>query len=247
MSDNNSKKNSYNLTLKIHRYDPDNKRSWIQEYQLEAGRILRFVDLFRKINDKQDPTLTWNSSCEHGQCGTCSVIVNRKPLLACELLVENAMQIFGTSIFNIEPLDIAPVVRDLLVDLEKAYEKVNQVKPYIIQPVPPRSPGEEYPIEPQQLERYINATRCINCFCCSSACMSSHRTFLGPHAMLAGIIRLMDPREQEKEARLKDLYSDQGVYRCHSSRACTFVCPKQIDVAHFIALAKEGRITEKPE
>jgi succinate dehydrogenase / fumarate reductase iron-sulfur subunit len=60
--------------------------------------------------------------------------------------------------------------------------------------------------------------------------------------MLAGIIRLMDPREQEKEERLKILYSDQGVYRCHSSQACTFVCPKQIDVAHFIALAKEGRI-----
>ena len=68
----------YNLTLKIHRYDPDAKRSWIQEYRVDAGRILRFVDLFRKINDEQDPTLTWNSSCEHGQCGTCSVKVNGK-------------------------------------------------------------------------------------------------------------------------------------------------------------------------
>ncbi|MBW2430732.1 MAG: succinate dehydrogenase/fumarate reductase iron-sulfur subunit [Deltaproteobacteria bacterium] len=247
MSDNNSKKNSYNLTLKIHRYDPVTERTWIQNYDLKAGRILRFVDLFRKINEEQDPTLTWNSACEHGQCGTCSVKVNGKPLLACELLVENAVQNFGTSTFNIEPLDIAPAVRDLLVNLEKAYEKVNQVKPYIIQPVPPPALGEEYPIEFQQLERYINATRCINCFCCSSACISSHRTFLGPHAILAGIIRLMDPREQEKEERLKILYSDQGVYRCHSSRACSFVCPKQIDVAHFIALAKEGRITEKPE
>jgi succinate dehydrogenase / fumarate reductase iron-sulfur subunit len=63
--------------------------------------------------------------------------------------------------------------------------------------------------------------------------------------MLAAIIRVMDPREQEKQERLKILYSDQGVYRCHSSRACSFVCPKQIDVAHFIALAKEGGITRK--
>jgi succinate dehydrogenase / fumarate reductase iron-sulfur subunit len=52
----------------------------------------------------------------------------------------------------------------------------------------------------------------------------------------------MDPREQEKQLRLKILYSAQGVYRCHSSKACSFVCPKEIDVAHFIALAKEGRI-----
>ena len=63
--------------------------------------------------------------------------------------------------------------------------------------------------------------------------------------MLAGIVRLMDPREQEKQERLKILYSEQGVYRCHSSQACSFVCPKEIDVAHFIALAKEGRIPGK--
>jgi succinate dehydrogenase / fumarate reductase iron-sulfur subunit len=52
---------------------------------------------------------------------------------------------------------------------------------------------------------------------------------------------MMDPRESEKAEREKVLYSDQGVYRCHSSQACSFVCPKEIDVAHFIALAKEGR------
>ena len=63
--------------------------------------------------------------------------------------------------------------------------------------------------------------------------------------MLAAIVRLMDPREQEKDDRLNVLYSDQGVYRCHSSRACSFVCPKQIDVAHFIALAKEGGFVKK--
>jgi succinate dehydrogenase / fumarate reductase iron-sulfur subunit len=55
----------------------------------------------------------------------------------------------------------------------------------------------------------------------------------------------MDPREQEKKQRLKILYNEHGVYRCHSSQACSFVCPKEIDVAHFIALAKEGRIKKK--
>ena len=93
----------------------------------------------------------------------------------------------------------------------------------------------------KKLEHYVNATRCINCLCCASACISSHEAFLGPNAMLACIIRVMDPRELEKEQRKKTLYSDAGVYRCHSSEACSHVCPKEIDVAHFIALAKEGR------
>ena len=236
---------TYSITLKIHRFDPEQGRSWIQDYRLEAGRILRFVDLFRKINDEQDPTLAWSSSCEHGQCGTCSVKVNGKPLLACELLVENAVQYFNTTTFHIEPLNVAPVIRDLVIDMTAAYDRVDRVKPYIIQPIPPPSSDDEQPITPQELEAYVNATRCINCFCCVSACISSDRNFLGPNAMLANIIRVMDPREKEKEQRLELLYSENGVYRCHSSRACSFVCPKEIDVAHFIAMAKEGRIVKQ--
>lgn len=240
-------KESYAITLRIKRYDPDTKRHWVQDYPLEAGRILRFTDLFRKINNELDPTLAWNSSCEHAQCGTCAVKVNGKPLLACELLVENAVEEFGDTIFNIEPLGVAPVVRDLVVDLEKAYERVHRAKPYIIKPAEKVKVDNEYTVPLNDLERYINATRCINCFCCASVCISSHRGFLGPNAVLASIVRLMDPREQEKEERLKTLYSEEGVYRCHSSKACSFVCPKEIDVAHFIALAKSGKFISEPQ
>ncbi|MBU2497826.1 MAG: 4Fe-4S dicluster domain-containing protein [Proteobacteria bacterium] len=232
---------TYDITLKIKRYDPDTRKRWNQDYTLKAGRILRFTDLFRKINNESDPTLAWNSSCEHAQCGTCAVKINGKPMLACELLVENAVHHFGTSVFQVEPITVAPVVRDLVVDLEKAYEKVHKAKPYIIEPKEKQDQENEYPISPREIEYYVDATRCINCFCCAAACMSSPKSFLGPNAVMASIIRLMDPRENAKEERLKLLYSEEGVYRCHTSKACSFVCPKEIDVAHFIALAKEGR------
>jgi len=128
-----------------------------------------------------------------------------------------------------------------VVDLEKAYEKVHRAKPYIIEPKEKQDQENEYPISPREIELYVDATRCINCFCCAAACMSSPRSFLGPNAVMASIIRLMDPRENAKEERLKLLYSEEGIYRCHTSKACSFVCPKEIDVAHFIALAKAGR------
>ncbi len=235
----------YSITLRIKRYDPDRKRSWSQDYKLEAGRILRFTDLFRKINNELDPTLAWNSSCEHAQCGTCAVKVNGKPLLACELLVENAVAFFGTTLFRVEPITIAPVVRDLIVDLEKAYERIEKIKPYVIDPVENPHPGNAYQVSPRDLEHYVEATRCINCFCCATACISSHRGFMGPNAVLASVVRIMDPRESAKAERLDMLYSDQGIYRCHTSMACSFVCPKEIDVAHFIALAKAGRFGAK--
>ncbi len=233
---------TYDITLNVHRYAPDERKSWVQTYQVKAGRIMRFVDVLRKINDEEDSTLAWGSSCEHGQCGSCSIKINGKPLLSCELLVENAVNYFGTTTFKIEPLDVAPVVRDLVIDADKAYERVERVKPYIINPVSAAEKDEEHQISPEELERYVDATRCINCFCCASACISSHENFLGPNAMLAAIVRVMDPREQEKQERLDCLYNENGVYRCHSSQACSFVCPKEIDVAHFIALAKEGAL-----
>lgn len=236
-------KTTYDIELKIRRYDPDQDRTWVQSYRVEAGRIMRFVDLFRKINDEQDATLTWGSSCEHGQCGSCSVRVNGKPLLACELLVENAVASFKTTTFFIEPLPVAKVIRDLVIDTDQAYARVDQVKPYIITPKQPTVQNGAHQISPDELERYVDATRCINCFSCAAACISDHSTFLGPNAMLAAIVRVMDPREGEKRQRLDTIYSENGVYRCHSSQACTFVCPKGIDVAHFMAMAKQGAIT----
>jgi len=232
---------SYNITLEISRYDPQSHLSWIQTYQVEAGGILRFVDVLRKINDEQDPTLAWASSCEHAQCGSCGIIVNGKPLLACELLVKDAVEKFNAHTFKLRPLTIAPVLRDLVVDLEKAYDRIHAVKPYLIKPAPPNPDGDEYRILPETVEKYVEATQCINCFCCATACISSHHHFIGPNATMANIVRLMDPRETAKDERMDILYREDGVYRCHTSRACSFVCPKEIDVSHFLALGKEGK------
>ncbi|MBW2317760.1 MAG: succinate dehydrogenase/fumarate reductase iron-sulfur subunit [Deltaproteobacteria bacterium] len=231
----------YDITLKISRYDPDTDQSWIQDYELRVGGILRFVDLFRKINDEQDATLAWSSSCEHSQCGTCGMRINGKPLLSCELLVEMAVEMFRTNVFKVEPLTIAPVIRDLVVDLERAYARVHAAKPYLISPASPNPQGDEFRIQPRVLDRYVEATRCINCFCCATACVTQ-KNYLGPNAMLVNIVRLMDPRETAKKERLDILYGEQGSPRCRTAQACSFVCPKEIDIAHFIALAKEGAI-----
>jgi len=63
---------------------------------------------------------------------------------------------------------------------------------------------------------------------------------MGPNAMLANIVRLMDPRETADQERLRILYGEKGTPRCRTAQACSFVCPKEIDIAHFIALGKEG-------
>ncbi len=238
---------SYEITIKILRYDPSTKRRWTQEYKLQAGGILRFTDLFRKINMEQDPSLAWNSSCEHGQCGSCAVKVNGKPLLACELLAANAVKFFGTNHFFIEPISVGPVLRDLIVDLEPAYGRVESLKPYIMKRKENLYGASEYRITPQEMESYLEATRCINCFCCATACMSGPKNFLGPNAIMASMVRVLDPREAATEERLTVLHGPEGVRHCHTSRACSQVCPKEIDVAHYVALAKAAQTKKHTE
>lgn len=233
-------KESYSLTFNIKRHDAETGKSRFQEYRIEAGRILRFTDVLRKINKELDPTLSWNSSCEHAQCGSCSVVINGKPMLACELLVENAVEYFGTTVFTIEPITAAPVLRDLVVDLEKAYDRVHRISPFIIRHSTNPNEGQEYRIPPRVMDKYLEATRCINCFCCATACISSHKGFVGPNAVLASLVKIMDPREDATGERLILLYSEEGVYRCHTSMACSNVCPKKIDVAHFMGIVKDG-------
>ena len=63
------------LTLHVHRYDPEQERSWVQTYTPEVGEMMRFTDVLRKINEEIDATLAWTSSCEHAQCGSCAVVV----------------------------------------------------------------------------------------------------------------------------------------------------------------------------
>ncbi|MCF8038215.1 MAG: 4Fe-4S dicluster domain-containing protein [Desulfohalobiaceae bacterium] len=231
------------LVLKIHRYSPENNQAWVQDYQLKVSGMLRFTDVLRKINQEQDPGLAWTSSCEHAQCGSCSAIVNGKPLLLCELLVKKAVERFKTTTFVLEPLTVAPVLRDLIVDLAQAYERVHQAKPFIIDPAGPPAEGDELRIQPQMMDHYVEATRCINCFCCAQACISRPGNFLGPNAMMANIVRMLDPKEQAKDERLDILSAGNGLARCHTARACSFVCPKEIDVAHFLALGKQGKMS----
>ena len=51
---------TYAVTLKIKRYDPETKKTWLQDYHLKARRKLRFTDLVRRINNELAPTLAWN-------------------------------------------------------------------------------------------------------------------------------------------------------------------------------------------
>jgi xanthine dehydrogenase YagT iron-sulfur-binding subunit len=56
-------------------------------------------------------------ACDRGECGACTVLVDEKPMLACQVL---AMQLRGRSITTVEGLterpDFAPVIEAFLAE-----------------------------------------------------------------------------------------------------------------------------------
>jgi len=241
------KQETYKLILIINRYAPE-RGPYRSVYNVEVSGFMRIVDVFRKINAEQDPGLAWRSSCEHAQCGSCTLIINREPVLSCKLLVETTVQHFKTTTLHIGPLPGVPLLRDLVIDFRVLDQKIKESKPWLITPAPLPPEGDEYRLPPTEHEKYDEATRCINCFTCRSGCPTQNPEYFGPNLLMQNYLRLLDPREGAKEERLAYLFDERGLPRCRTGRFCTVGCPKDIPVSEILAKAKAykgGAITLK--
>ena len=65
-----------------------------------------------------------------GICGSCGIVVNGKPMLACYTQVLH----LDSDSMKIEPLPSLPVIKDLIVDIEPFLETYKKIKPILIKP-----------------------------------------------------------------------------------------------------------------
>ncbi len=88
---------------------------------------------------------------------------------------------------------------------------------------------------------YIQFAYCIKCGLCLSACptVATSKEYTGPQALTQGWRYMADSRDEGCQERTEEMYSEHGVYRCHFAGACSQVCPKGVDPALAIQLAKK--------
>ena len=99
-------------TVRIYRFDPtrdnDPRYDTYTDIPYKESTVL---DVLRYIQENVDSTLAFRWACTRAFCRSCAMIVNGKPALACILTAEREM--------TIEPHKKFPVIKDLIVDLEK--------------------------------------------------------------------------------------------------------------------------------
>jgi len=232
------------LTLKIERFDPESGRApRLQEYTVEAEKSDRVLDLLMKIKTEQDGSLAFRKSCAHGVCGSDAMIINGRERLACKNLVSDVAKANG-DIITIQPLKTLPVHRDLMVDQTGFFAVYRSVKPFLVNEEPVK---EKERIQlPGEREKYDDATNCILCASCHSACPVIRKekipadswNFLGPAAIVQAARFLEDSRDRGFEARLGVLDAPNGVWPCENHFQCTVVCPRGIKVTKLINLTK---------
>jgi len=229
------------VTLKIRRFNPETDREpWWGSYEVEAEPTDRVLDALHYVKWYVDGSLTLRRSCAHGMCGSDAMRINGHTRLACKVLIKDA----GRRI-TVEPLLAFPVVKDLVVDMEPFMALYRSILPYLINDDPPPL-GERLQTHGQR-ERFDDATKCILCGSCTSACPSywARGDYLGPAAIVQAHRFIFDSRDQASQERLDILAQPNGVWRCRSIYNCTEACPRGIQVTQAIAETKKEMIVRR--
>ena len=219
------------IVLEIKRFDPEKGNvSYRRKYEVEVEPSDRLLETLMKLKRVQDPTLGFRKSCAHGVCGSDAMVVNGKERLACKTLIGEVAQKDGDTV-KIEPLHTLPVQKDLMVDQTAFFKNYRRVKPFLIDPEPVRE--KERIQSPEERKRIDDATKCILCAACFSACpviQEINPAFLGPAAIVQASRFIEDSRDKGFEERLPELDYPDGIWPCESRFECTRVCPRNIKV-----------------
>lgn len=173
------------------------------------------LQLLTEIKTKQDKTLSFASGCRSSVCGSCAMRVNGKEVLACAYKPQSGDVV--------EPLKNVPVIRDLVVDMQKAlsFNKVAQNWAVSAEDLPSLTP-EDAEINEVQSD-------CILCGACYSACpvYAVNPEFIGPFALTRNWRYVSDKREEDVAGKITAVQTN-GIWDCTLCGECVPVCPQGI-------------------
>jgi succinate dehydrogenase / fumarate reductase, iron-sulfur subunit len=231
---------SFDLTLKIRRYDPerDAEPHW-ETYTVAAEPTDRLLDALHKVKWEIDGSLTFRRSCAHGVCGSDAMRINGRNRLACKTLVKD---VNPESEVTVEPIKGLPVLKDLIVDMEPFFDAYRSVMPYLV--TTGNDPTRERLQSQEDRDRYDDTTKCILCAACTTACPVywNDGQYFGPQAIVGAHRFIFDSRDEGADERLEILNDREGVWRCRTTFNCTEACPRGIEVTKAIQEVKRALI-----
>lgn len=224
-------------------------------YKVEEYKGMTILDALFQIQDDMDESLSFRYSCRGAVCGSCAMLIDKVPRLACrtqaatikankvsikdpfEALTSQPLGWDSEKEILVEPLPNLPILKDLVVDMTRFYDALDSLK---LWSDPPESDVErlQSPDDRKKIERYVN---CIMCALCYGSCPVNARdeTYLGP-AALAKSYRFNQDSRIEGSRYLESARQSNGAPLCDLIMNCVRVCPKGVAPGGAIRKIKES-------
>jgi succinate dehydrogenase / fumarate reductase iron-sulfur subunit len=224
-------------------------------YKVDLRKGMTVLDVLFQIQDYMDESLAFRYSCRGAVCGSCAMLVNKVPVLACRTQVTSLKETSSrlkpfaaltdsppgwnpdTEVL-VEPLPNLPIVKDLVVDMTRFYDALETLKLWT-EPAKGDEPRIQSPADRKKIERYVN---CIMCALCFGSCPINavKEEYLGPAALAKAWRFHEDAREQEPERYIKAAKAPEGSPLCDLIYNCVKVCPKGVAPGGAIRKIKES-------
>jgi succinate dehydrogenase / fumarate reductase iron-sulfur subunit len=233
------KDNERIINLELSRFNPQTEMLENETYDVKTDRFSTVLDCLLGIKANNDPTLSVRYSCRMGVCGSCGMVINGRPSLACET---NAWQNSKNGVLTVSPMLGHPLLKDLVTDFDDFFEKHTFVDPHIFRKDLNEKyhPTKQYEQTNEELNKFLPFSYCIMCGLCTDACpvVNTNPEFLGPQALSQTYRYYADSRDQAESSRLERVDISKGVWNCEFAGSCSKVCPKGVDPAFAIQLLK---------
>ncbi|MEZ9369510.1 fumarate reductase iron-sulfur subunit [Shewanella sp. 10N.286.51.B2] len=226
------------ISFNIFRYDPQDpsdKPKMVTYEITEAPGMTVFIAL-NMLREKQDPSLQFDFVCRAGICGSCAMVINGKPTLACRTLTAN----FPDGKITLMPLPGFELIGDLSVDTGKFMRELAERLQLWLQPDANDIDIHrlETPMDPAEAAKLYELERCVECGVCVSACATKQMkdSFVGAVGMMKIARFEMDSRDIRTAEDFYHVIGNQdGVFGCMTLLGCQDACPK--DLPHMQQIA----------
>ncbi len=247
-----SDKNARTLQISILRYNPQvpEDKPKVETYELEEADGMTLFIALNDIREKYDESLKFDFVCRAGICGSCSMLVNGVPTLACRTLTSK----LDTDI-SLAPLPMFELIGDLSIYTGKWMRGLNErLETWIHEKEDEQSKIDanrlEERMDPDLADDIYELDRCVECGCCVAGCgtMLMRNDFVGAVGLNKVARYHLDPRDKRSDEDYYNLIGDDnGVFGCMTLLGCEDVCPKELPLQSKIAYMRRKMVAMKDD
>lgn len=223
------------VKLKIQRLDPvQDKAARTEEYDVPYSKGMRVITALQYIQQNHDGTLAFRWNCRAGECGSCAMEVNGKPVLACKTEIKP-----DAPTLSLAPLKVFPVVKDFVVDRSEVDRQLERLTPYLVKGSD--KSASDSPVYDEDVQRTIEMRKCIDCLICHDSChvIREGLNYTGPRNIVQAMAWDYHPKDKGGRALL---LGREGIDYCNVSRCCTNNCPQGIKITQNAIIPVKERI-----